>query len=100
MSEPVRKDAGASRQPGNGADGRASILTLVAMLASSATIQLGLVENPITKKPQKDLRAARHTIDLLAVLEEKTRGNLSQEERQVLGQVLADLRVRFVDASK
>src|SRR4051812_26282093 len=107
MSEPDKKDGGAaSRPPGNAGaaggarTGEASILTLVAMLASSATIQLGLVDNPITKKQQKDLRAARHTIDLLSVLEAKTKGNLTDEERQVFSHVLSDLRVRYVDASK
>ena len=97
MSEPDRKADGASR-PRSRDEG--SLLTLIAMLASSATIQLGLVDNPITKRPQKDLKLAKHTIDLLAALEAKTKGNLTDEEKAVLTHVLNDLRLRYVDAAK
>jgi hypothetical protein len=79
---------------------QADFLTLVASLAGQAAIHLGIVENPLKKKVRKDLRQARYTIDLIAVLEEKTRGNLSSEEKKVMERVLADLRMRFVEASK
>ncbi len=67
---------------------RADFLTLVATLASQATIQMGLVEHPIAKKVQKDLKQARYAIDLVTMLEEKTRGNLVDEEKRVLSMVL------------
>ncbi len=79
---------------------KADFLTLVASLAGQATIHLGLVEHPIKKKVETDLRQARYTIDLLGVLEEKTRGNLTDEEQRVLAHVLTDLRLRYVEASK
>jgi hypothetical protein len=79
---------------------KADFLTLVASLAGQATISMGLVEHPLKKQVTKDLRAARYAIDLVAVLETKTRGNLTDEEKRVLERVLADLRVRFVEASK
>jgi len=77
-----------------------AFLTLVATLAAQASIQMGAVEHPITKRVQKDLRAARYAIDLIVVLEQKTRGNLTAEETSVMSRVLSDLRVKFVEASK
>jgi hypothetical protein len=78
----------------------AEFLTLVASLAGQATIHLGMVEHPIAKKVEKDLKQARFAIDLLAMLERKTRGNLTPDEQDVLGRVLSDLRMRFVQVSK
>lgn len=78
----------------------ADLLTLIASLAGQATIHLGLVEHPIEKKVEKDLAQARYTIDLIGVLEEKTRGNLDEEEKAVLSHLLTDLRMRYVEASK
>jgi hypothetical protein len=79
---------------------KADFLTLVATLAGQATIHLGMIENPLKKKVEKDLHQARYAIDLLSMLEEKTRGNLTDEEKQVLAHVLTDLRLRYVQASK
>lgn len=75
-------------------------LTLVASLAGQATIHLGMVEHPIKKAIAKDLNQARYAIDMIAMLEQKTRGNLTEEEKHVLEGILADLRLRFVEASK
>lgn len=85
---------------GSGPAPEAEFLTLVATLASQATIQMGLVEHPIARRVQKDLRQARYAIDLIAMLESKTRGNLTSEESQVLSRVLADLRMKYVEASR
>ncbi len=71
--------------------------TLVLSLSTSALAAMGLVEDPRLGKPgAPNLPMARQTIDLLAMLEEKTRGNLSGEEERLLSQVLTDLRLRFV----
>jgi hypothetical protein len=75
-------------------------LMLVGGLAGQAHVGLGLRSDPITNKAAKDLPTARQAIDLLAMLEEKTKGNLSAEESHLLGAVLADLRLAFVRASK
>jgi hypothetical protein len=72
----------------------------VVSLASSAAIHFGDVPDPsgqMLKKP--NLEGARQMIDILTLLEEKTRGNLTAAERQVLDQILYELRLRFVDAS-
>jgi hypothetical protein len=73
---------------------------LVLSLGSSALIHLGMVADPNsgTMHPP-DLPLAQQSIDLLALLQEKTRGNLSAEEERFLTQMLFDLRLRFVDAA-
>ena len=57
---------------------------------------LGEVPNPYTNKKEEDLEAARHTVDILTILQEKTRGNLSKEEDQLLDSVLYELRMKFM----
>ncbi len=59
-------------------------------------VLLGEVPNPYTNKKEEDTEAARHTIDILSMLEEKTKGNLSREEEQLLGSVLYELRMKFM----
>lgn len=72
-------------------------LQLVLGLQQSAMISLGKLTNPITHKTEVALEAARATIDTLAALEDRTRGNLESDEARVLQQVLADLRLNYVD---
>ncbi|MBI2955877.1 MAG: DUF1844 domain-containing protein, partial [Acidobacteria bacterium] len=69
---------------------------LLMSLYTSAMYQLGLVEDPVRGRPPLDLENARHTIDMLAVLEEKSRGNLTPREQQLLEQALYELRVSYV----
>lgn len=68
-------------------------------LASSALIHLGVHQNPDTGAITVDLTLARQSIDVLALLREKTRGNLSADEEQLFSSVLSDLRLRFVEKS-
>jgi len=68
-------------------------------LASTALIHLGAEPDPETQKPQVDLTLARETLDLLGMLREKTRGNLSVEEERLFASLLAELQLRFVEAS-
>lgn len=74
--------------------------TFVFSLGSSALMHLGDAPNPETGEQQKDLVLARETIDLLAMLQTKTKGNLTAEEDRFLGALIYDLRLRFVEASK
>lgn len=70
-------------------------------LGTSALFHLGLVPDPETGKPSDpNLPVARHTIDTLELLEEKTRGNLNDEEEALLRNLLTDLRIRFVAATR
>ena len=74
--------------------------TFVLSLGSSAFIHLGDAPHPETGQKQVDLALARESIELLALLREKTRGNLTAEEERVFEDVLARLRLRYVEASK
>ena len=83
----------------------ADLTTLLLSLGTSALLNLGVDPaappgSPSGEKATINLPVARHAIDMLAVLEEKTRGNLTGEEERLLHQLLLDLRMRFVAASK
>jgi hypothetical protein len=69
-------------------------------LSTSALIQLGEIEDPFTQKKSKNLPIAKQTIDLIGMLREKTKGNLTPEEEKFIEQVLFDLRMRYVKAAK
>jgi hypothetical protein len=77
----------------------ASFLGLANMLGVEAAMHLGLIEAGPGEDKTIDLDAARHVIDLLGILQEKTRGNLAPEENTLLDNMLADLRMQFVAAS-
>lgn len=68
-------------------------------LSTSALIQLGEVQDPFTQKTAKNLPLAKQTIDLIAMLKEKTKGNLTPEEGKIIENLLYDLRMRYVKAS-
>ena len=74
--------------------------TFVLSLGSSALLHLGELEHPDVGAPQMDLPLAKHTIDILAMLEEKTKGNLTPAEAKLIESLLYDLRLRFVELSK
>jgi hypothetical protein len=78
-----------------------SFAAFVLSLAHTAAVHFGDIPDPVTGQPgEANLPAAQQMIDILALLEEKTRGNLTAEERQLLDQLLYELRLRFVEASK
>jgi hypothetical protein len=71
----------------------------VLSLASTAAIHFGDLPDPASgQRAEPNLEGASHMIDILALLDQKTRGNLTAEERQVLEQVLYELRMRFIEA--
>ena len=70
--------------------------TFCLSLASSAMMHLGQAPMPETGKTERSLPLAKQTIDILALLEEKTRGNLTGEEAKLVSTLLYDLRLRFV----
>jgi len=74
---------------------------LVMSLATSAAIHFGDAVDPASgQRPEPNLPAASHMIEMLALLQEKTRGNLADDEHRLLEQVLYELRLRFLDAQK
>jgi hypothetical protein len=76
-----------------------SFAFLVLSLRAQAEMQLGLVRFSEEEKPEPDLNLARHTIDLMALLKDKTKGNLELDEQRLLENSLTELRFRFVQVS-
>jgi hypothetical protein len=74
--------------------------TFVVSLSHSALLHLGDAPHPDTNQVEKNLLLARQTIDLLGLLEEKTKGNLTGDEERLLTQVLFDVRMRFLEVQK
>ena len=72
----------------------------VMSLASSVLVHLGEIEHPESRERAANLPLAKQTIDILGMLREKTRGNLTQEEAQLLDNLLYDLRMKYVDAKE
>ena len=107
LADQVEKQASASSgAPAGGGVGSghelppADFIGLVGLLHSQAMFALGAVADPRTNQPFLDLDLAKHHIDLLAMLEEKTRGNLTDEEKQVLDRALYDARMHYVQAAQ
>jgi hypothetical protein len=74
--------------------------TFILSLSHSVLMHLGEAPNPETGKVEQNLPLARQTIDLIGMLEEKTKGNLRGDEERLIGQILFDLRLRYVELSK
>lgn len=77
-----------------------SLSSLVFSLSSSALLHLGEIADPQTGEKKEDLALAKHSIDTIGMLKEKTKGNLTKEEDQFLESILTDLRWRYVKAKK
>jgi hypothetical protein len=75
-------------------------ISFVMSLANTAVVQMGLAQTPEAGESVKDLAGAKQLIDIIGMLEEKTRGNLDEEEKKILNDTLFQLRMAFVEASK
>ncbi len=77
----------------------ASIEFLIFSLKTQAEMQMGMVHfGDEEDRPEPDLRVARHTVDILALLQEKTRGNLTMDEQRLMENSLTELRFHYVQA--
>jgi len=74
--------------------------TFVISLSTQALMQLGEIANPLSGKLEPDVPAAKQMIDILGMLQEKTKGNLSSGEERLLVDILFDLRMKYVEAVK
>jgi hypothetical protein len=93
------ENAAAGQQEQKAAFPPASFNLLILSLRAQAEMHLGLLHfGDDQDRPAPDLDASRHTIDLLAVLQEKTKGNLSLDEQRLLENSLTELRFRYVQA--
>jgi hypothetical protein len=70
--------------------------TFVFSLGTSAMYHFGDFPDPVTKKAERNLEAAKQTIDILTILKDKTKGNLSEDEERLLESLLYELRMRYV----
>jgi hypothetical protein len=96
MSDGEQDTSGAPHDPT-----AVTFVGFVLSLAHTAAYHFGDVPDPVTGQPgTANLAAAQQIIDILSLLEQKTRGNLTAEERQLLEQLLYELRMRFVEAGK
>jgi hypothetical protein len=77
-----------------------NFVTFLLSLSTSALIQLGEIEDPAAKQPVKNLPLAKQTIDLIGMLKEKTKGNLTSDEDRLMENILFDLRMRYVKAAE
>lgn len=73
---------------------------LVSTFYSSAWMQMGKMANPMTNKVEKDMQQAQFTIDLLDMLEEKTEGNLNDEESKLLTRAIKELKMNYMEEKK
>jgi len=78
---------------------KALFINLVIMLSSSAMQQMGKLVNPLTNKTQVDLQGAQISIDMLAMLQAKTKGNLDKDEDKMLNDVLSSLQMNYVETA-
>jgi hypothetical protein len=97
VSEPVENpEEGSEQDPLPTID----FATFILSLSHSALMHLGEAPHPETNKVETNLPLAKQNIDLLGLLEEKTKGNLTGDEERLLAQVLFDLRMRYVERTK
>lgn len=78
------------------AENPAGFANFIMSIASNAASSLGMMEHPVTHKREVDLELAKHWIDILGMLERKTKGNLAPQEEKILESLLADLRMQYV----
>ncbi len=88
--------AGTAGAPGTGGMPPANFETLISTMATQALFAMGAIPDPRTGQRMAHLDLARHHIDMLTVIEEKTKGNLSEEETSMLTGTLYELRSRYI----
>ena len=94
-SEPQEETpAGQAQEEGSFPD--LNFSTFVFSLGTSAMYHFGDFPDPVTKKAERNLEAAKQTIDILGILQDKTKGNLSDDEERLLESLLYELRMRYV----
>jgi len=91
--------------PAGGADAargvpEASFATLVSSIVTQVLFALGAIEDPQTRQRYRDLPMAKHQIDMLAILEQKTQGNLTDEEKKLLDNALYEVRMAYVQVAQ
>ena len=89
-----------AEQDTSGRRSEALFTGLILSFQTAAMQQMGKIKNPFTDKIEREMQQARYSIDMLGMLEEKTKGNLNENESKLIGQVLHELRMNFIDELK
>ncbi len=93
------REESATARPPRGPLPKPTFSLLLSTMASQVYIFLGEIANPLTGKHEKDLDQAKYTIDMLEVLKEKTKGNVTEDERKMLDSLIFELRMRYVNSA-
>ena len=96
----IDKEKEHASEADSGSPGPPPFVQFLTSLGMQTLMHLGLLEHPVTKKKEKNLEAARETIDLLLLIRDKTKGNLTPEENALLTNLLADLQLQYVDETR
>ncbi|MDO8426337.1 MAG: DUF1844 domain-containing protein [Deltaproteobacteria bacterium] len=100
----ARKPAEAAKGPGDEKTSETvpplDFSTFILSLSTSVLMNLGLIENPVTKKTEEEPEVAKQTIDLISLLQEKTKGNLSEQESRLIEDMLHELRLLYVKSAQ
>ncbi len=95
-SQPPHLSPEEQESPSLSSEEEVNFASFLISLGTQAFMHFGEIPNPMTQKQEKDIDAAKHFIDLLRLLQVKTKGNLTSEEEQLLQQLLFDLHMRYV----
>lgn len=106
--DPVKANTGTSsgdgftmkEAPGAKAGSQVDFSTLLLSLATGSLIHMGLAPDPATNKIHKNVELAKHNIEILTLLKEKTKGNLTPDEARLFENLLTEIRLRFVETAK
>jgi hypothetical protein len=99
-SPPPRPEGFTARASSDAPNVEISFSMFLISLSTQALAALGEMDDPVTGKKDRDLEAARQLIDILGVLRQKTRGNLDQNEENLIEAILFDLRMKYVELAK
>jgi hypothetical protein len=99
--EETRKEGAGGEEEGEGkwsaeAPPAVDFSAFILSLSASALMHLGEIKNPTTEKVEKDPVMAKHTIEIIGILRDKTKGNLKDDETRLVNNVLHDLRLRYL----
>ena len=100
LAEETESDAGAADGGGPREIPVASFSVLVSSLVTQTFFSLGAIEDPQSGKRYVDINLAKHHIDMLGVLEEKTAGNLTEEEKKLLDRAIYECRMQYVEMAQ
>jgi len=97
---PPHQEKAAAHPEAHAAPSEMTFSAFIVGLSTQALVHLGEIPDPVTGKPSRDLPAAQQLIDILGLLQDKTRGNLDAGELHLLDTILFDLRMKYVEIAR